>query len=229
MITLITPTGGRPEGFSLCVKYIKEQTYKGPFQWIVVQDTEDILPPIPNGVILKGPKLWEPGINTQRLNLDTALPHIKGDLIFFIEDDDYYSPDYLSTKIELLKYAKAVGEGNCRYYNIKVPGYKELGNMKHSALSQTVVRRELLPLVNSAVNSGEFFIDMVLWKLIHAAKYPYIIHSNSGTTFGMKGLPGRKGLTPSHTGQEKDYFYDSKHSKLKEWLGEKASKLYINL
>ena len=43
-VTLITPTGYRPEAFGLCIEYVWRQTYNGPLQWIVVDDGHPAMP-----------------------------------------------------------------------------------------------------------------------------------------------------------------------------------------
>lgn len=228
LVTLITCTGMRPQAFALCEKMIARQTYKGKLQWIVVDDgTEPVK--FTHGAIEyhRGPRPWEPHLNTHRFNMEEAIKHIKGDYTFIIEDDDYYSPRYIEAYLGALKAVPMVGEGNARYYHVQIPGYKQLTNPNHAALSQTAFQtKEILPVLKRAVDSGEMYFDMVMWAEARVKGYPRCLFSNSGLSFGMKGLPGRPGLTPSHR-EKKDYMYDSGHATLKRWLGADASR-YIS-
>ena len=217
MITLITATGGRPEAFALCESMIAKQTYKGPMQWIVV---DDCVPP--TKCTLKqeyyvGPKQWREGINTHRLNLDHIIPKIQGNYIFIIEDDDYYAPTYIQTHLELLKQAHIVGESKSKYFNIKVPGWKIMPNLKHSSLAQTSFRKSLLPTFEKAVNSGHLYFDVTLWDKAHEQSIPSLLVMDLNLCIGMKGLPGREGITGSH--RSRDFTYDSKMEVLKSWIG----------
>lgn len=223
LVTLITCTGMRPQAFSFCEKMIARQTYKGPLQWIIVDDGTTPIKPTHGGhEYYKGPRIWEPGLNTHRFNMELALSKVKGEYTFIIEDDDYYSPNFIQAYVDILKHIPIVGEGNARYYHVEIPGHKQLANPNHSALSQTAFRtKEVLPLLTRAVNSGELYFDMVLWAEIRAQGIARALLSNSGLSFGMKGLPGRPGITPSHR-EKKDYMYDSGHATLKKWVGADA-------
>ena len=222
MITLITATGERPEAFKLCTEYVARQTYKGPMQWIVVDDGKVPIPTPRDSLkfeYIRGPKIWKPGINTQRLNLDIAIPHIKGDHILLIEDDDWYSPHYLECMLSLLQNADVVGEADAKYYNIKDRSYNELKNYTHASLCSTAFNKKVLPLFELAVNSGELYIDSVFWNLVKQKRAPYTLRlGTANLCVGMKGLPGRKGIGIGHTpvGYSRD---TDTFDKLREWIG----------
>lgn len=229
---MITPTGGRPECFKLCAKFLAEQTYPGPIQWIVIDDCSPSTPkpaisPRIQYEYYVGPKQWRTGLNTQRLNLDYAFHKIRGKYVFFWEDDDYYAPTYIDVMLEHLRFARIVGEGNARYYNVNVPGFKRMLNHSHASLSQTAISADLLPILDLAINSGELYIDIVLWKKAHDGNWPLTVLSNSGLCVGMKGLPGRLGITPSHV--SRDFMYDPQWAKLEEWIGKGPTLMYKNL
>lgn len=221
LITLITCTGGRPEAFHLCYEYVQRQTYTGPKQWIVVDDSHALIDYPPEIELLPGPRKWEPGLNTQRFNMELALTKVKGKYVFIVEDDDYYTPTYIQTYLDLLKTVHIVGEGNARYYHVEIPGHKQLQNNSHSALSQTAFRSTtVLPLLQKAVNSGHLYFDSVLWTYAIEMGLARCLLYNSGLSFGMKGLPGRTGIGIGH--KKKDYLYDAGHATLNKWLGPDA-------
>ena len=230
LITLITATGGRPEAFAKCEQYIKRQTYQGPIQWIIIDDCE---PATPCTIQLgdyrrtwirqehhEGPKRWRKGINTQRLNLDKAIEHVRGEYVFVIEDDDYYREDYIEAFMKLLQHYSAVGEGNAKYYNIAKRMYKEWNNYLHASLCQTAFKAEYLPIFDEAVNSGVLFMDCEFWRRLfqHNTKPLMIAHQNY--VIGMKGLPGRFGIGAGHQPEEQGFKRDPDFRILKSWVGD---------
>lgn len=221
LVTLITCTGARPEAFSLCEKYIQRQTYKGPLQWIVVDDG-----PIPTRChcdqqYIRAKKIWEPGYNSQRDNLNQAIEYIKGDIVLIIEDDDWYSSNYIEVMLDLMKYFALVGEGNAKYYHVEAQGYQEQHNTMHVSLCQTGFRKELIKPFYAAINSGEFYIDIVLWTRSVAEKWSRCVIIDKNLCIGMKGLPGRTGLGQGHK-QQKHFMHDLGFAKLREWVGADA-------
>lgn len=220
-ITLITPTGSRPECFALCEKWMKNQVdiNSADIQWIVVDDSYHIEPTkcTLGQTYLKGPKQWNPEINTQRYNMDVAMEKVVGDVIFVIEDDEYYSPKYLSTMIRLLDHTTIAGLSNSRYYNVEIGGYKLMDNFKHASLCHTAIRKEALSLLNSAIHSGDRYFDIILWERAMEKGISCSLVSNTNLGIGMKGMPGRAGLGCGH--DERGYKADRNHVVLKQWLG----------
>lgn len=218
MITLLTPTGARQAAFTRCEYYMSRQTYKGKIQWVVIDDADPPTKCTMGQEYHRGPIRWAPEINTQRPNMDEALKHVQGDVIFIIEDDDYYAPTYLETMMTFLEFTEIVGIGNTYYYSVLSPGFKMMKNYGHASLCQTAVRKSLMPLLYQAVHSGEKYFDIDLWKKIQLKEIPMLIYSNSGISVGMKGLPGREGIGVGHN--HRDYYYDAGHKKLIELIGE---------
>jgi hypothetical protein len=228
-ISLITTTGSRPAAFELCEKFMARQTYKGEIQWIVVDDSPKNPTKCTMGQqYVVGPKEWKPGINTQRYSLDVALPLVKGDYVFIIEDDDRYAESYLATYVDMLKHADIVGEGNVTYYSLKVKGFKEMGNLNHASTCQTAFRRNQLGAFERAVHSGEKYFDILYWNTLRANKSRYILFHGLSLCTGMKGLPGRGGIGFGHTNTH-EFTPDSNFVKLKQLVGEEDAKLYINM
>lgn len=235
LVTLITPTGNRPEAFDFCQRQMMRQTYKGLIQWLIINDCPDetvkIIIPTDSNIIpevLKGPLAWRPGINTQRPNLTEALGHIKGDIVIgSIEDDDWYSPNFLTAYVNLLKIYPVVGEGNSTYYNLKSRSWKQWRNYQHCSLCQTGFRKELLPRFEEAIHSGELFMDMALWNIFHAHKLKPFIFLGQNYTIGIKAMPGRLGIGSGHFPDE-SFVSDPGFNKLKELVGADAD-FYIKI
>ncbi len=237
MITAITATGFRPEAFKLCCKYMNDQTVQEPVQWLIIDDslgsgnpneTAETLKTLTNPRIkpelYPGPRVWSLGINTQRGNLETAINYIKGDKIFIWEDDDRMHPSYLQVMSALLDLVDIVGESNSKYYYLQGPGGKEHFNFAHSSLCQTGFIKKQLPLFEEAVNSGELYIDIVLWAKARERNIPRLLIADRNLVVGIKGMPGRAHL--GGLAKQKDYLIDPNLAKLKEWIGEEAAEVY---
>lgn len=228
MLTLITCTGHRPEAFKLCLSYVKAQTYKQPLQWIVVTDDgkgADLVPlfkTLPAHIkpeLYQAPEQWRPGVNTHKANMELALEHTKGSRIFFIEDDDYYSPRYLEVMNNFLDYVEIVGEANACYYNIKLPGFRRMQNYNQASLCQTGIKDTQLPLLKAALKM-DGNIDGNLWELSHKQGVKCLLLGDYNLCVGMKGLSGRPGLGVGHS--FKDYLPDPNLAILRKWLGSSA-------
>jgi len=221
-ISLITPTGSRHMAFKLCEQWIKNQQGLAPHkikEWIVVDDSPMNPTVCTMGQIyIRGPKEWKPGINTQRYNMDVALEKVTGDVIFIIEDDEYYSPHYLRLMMTLLESSHIAGLSNSRYYHLQTPGWKQMNNYQHASLCHTALRSEALPLLFEAVHSGEYYFDIELWRQALERGVPSVLLSNTNMSIGIKGMAGRIGLGTGH--DMIGYRGDRDLSMFKNWLGD---------
>lgn len=237
LVTLITPTGARPEAFSLCKYYMKRQVYKGPIQWIVIDDSRSLLEgksteKLSDNITIEtypANKPWRPGINTQRPNMDQALQYIRGEYIFTIEDDDWYHPEYVETMMYFLKKYKAVGQANSRYYAIKDRMWREWRNFDHCSLCETAIHADILPRFEEAINSGELFIDCALWRILKDYGVERLSFNHLGLACGIKQLPGRQGIGHGHTPAGQGFDSDPGFSMLKKWVGETDAKTYMEM
>ena len=111
-LTLITPTGGRPEAFALCERWMGRQTYRGDVQWIVVDDCEEATVVTMGQTVIRPQPWWKLGApTTQYANVRAALELVKHDKIVHIEDDDWYGPTYLETTYHRLDAAASALRG----------------------------------------------------------------------------------------------------------------------
>src|ERR1700721_1876630 len=100
-VSIITPTGMRQESLNRCAFYISRFNdifLKLPVQWIVVDDgpfPSHVYYPLQGYTYVRPDHVWSRGRNSLSLNILAAIPHVKYDFVVFIEDDDWYSPDYL--------------------------------------------------------------------------------------------------------------------------------------
>lgn len=228
MITLITPTGGRPAAFALCERWMSAQRCPSLLQWIVVDDCD---PPTVRSYgqdFVRPEPLWRPGDNTQARNLLAAIPHIKGDRVLIIEDDDYYSPHYIERMLKALEDSPIVGEIPSYYYNLKERSWRHNNNWINASLCQTAFRAEMLPAFEEACRTGERFIDLRFWEWAMKNNAGGLIQEEMPLCVGMKGLPGRPGIGCGHTPNEYWPKDDERFSMLYRLCGADAG-VYIDI
>jgi len=205
-ISLITPTGSRQYAFSLCEKYMLNQTFKDHIQWIVVDDGEIPTQINLNQEYVRSDIIWKEGLNTQAYNLLLGLEKVKNDILFFIEDDDWYSPNFIQSIIDFLlkiKNTHIIGEADSLNYNIRTNQYflHKMRNM--TSLYKTCITREAYPFLkklllyyyenNTKLINNNFFIDRMLWKSNDSNTFNKYLINNNNLAIGIKNMPGRKG------------------------------------
>lgn len=220
-ISLVTPTGGRPEAFALCERWMARQTVKFD-QWIVFDDVSPRTAYPQNRVEVLRPLLkdeWQPGQNTLARNLLLGLQQTTGDLIFFIEDDDYYPPDYIANTVSYWKGAerkpKALGYRKASYYHLPTSTHNVFHNMNYASLCQTVIHSSTKEQILSVLGGT---IDVDFWALVEDLDGFCLIDDNGGV-IGIKGMPGRPGIGVGHKNQ-KGWFRDSNCRMLQKWVGQ---------
>jgi hypothetical protein len=208
MISALTCTGDRPRPFALCVEYMARQSCK-PDQWIIVDDGKapmvhearrlSVHCAIPDvQIIRREPQRSDP-LHTLSVNLLAGLDRVSWDVVF-IEDDDWYSPDHVQYVDQGLTSADLFGFRGIVYYHVVKRYYRLMGaDSPHSSLCQTGARRSVFPLLKKICaniidkrvrDSG--FIDLQLWREFTGVK---LLAKNRSSVVGIKGLPGRVGLT----------------------------------
>ena len=224
MITAITCTGDRNVVFKFCEMWMSRQT-KLPDQWIIVDDGKGPTEVVFNGCnvqyIRREPKMDDPP-HTLGLNLCTALPHVKGDKVIFIEDDDYYKPQYIEKMDQWLDKSNICGQPNAIYYNLKYRWWQKHPNTKHASLCQTGIRRDLIRFLIPLCEDNLRYIDIDLWRIVQGRKY---LDMGERLCVGLKGLPGRGGIGMGHDDHDTN---DPDYSKFITFLGEDAD-VYLKL
>ncbi len=222
LMTLVTPTGDRPEAFALCEKWIGNQTFKD-FKWVVVDDgLHETRINLADTVIRPQPR--REGENSQGRNLQAALSQVDTRYVAFIEDDDYYRRDYLEKMIDTLEQddLDGVGENQAFFYNINDRKYKIVRNYRHAALCQTVIRKEVLPYVLKVIKDDKFLYDIALWSMMEKFNFKTKLFPGSRMVVGIKGMPGRKGIGRGHTDTTDWEMDDKNFSVLISMLGDDA-------
>lgn len=224
-ITIITPSGERHEAIQRTKYYIERQTFNGPIQWIICDDSKEHYNiNAPSNVLKFTHKKREyPGNKSDsfRGNVICALPLILFDRVIIFEDDDWYHPDYLVVyKNRLLNY-ELVGEGPARYYNIQRRSYRILGNTKRASFCQTALRASIVDKLFVACQRDSAFVDARLWdKNCHK----FVFRDDKPHCIGIKGMPGRMGIGMGH--RCKSFTTDKEFKILERWIGKEDTDYY---
>lgn len=223
MITIITPTCDRPEAFALCQFWMSRQTYSGELQWIVVDDgTKPACTTMGQEYIRREP--GKIGHHSLKENLLEALPHVRGDIVLIIEDDDYYAPNYIETMVSQVSKRSIAGEVGSKYYYLKDRGFVYNNEHNHASLCRTAFCSSLIPQVKSIIESmstSSWLVDWELWWKLDCDKN--LLPSNEtgkSICVGIKNLPGKPGPTHTHNTQRGRFNLDSSFNRFKDWLGE---------
>ena len=204
-VSVITPSGDRPECFELLRRWMAHQTLR-PAQWVVVDDGKVPMQPIPEATLIRRePRADDPSCTLGK-NLEVALTHVLHDKIIIMEDDDWYGPTYLQTLADLLDEHELVGIWGTNYYDLSLPGYREMGRPDHASMSQTGFRRSFIPKLLAAI-PGDCSVDLRIWFNLNArGQYVpgkslngYLI-PGEGKYFhcSFKNMPGRRGAGCAH-------------------------------
>ena len=148
-ITICTPTFNRRPFIPIMIKCFQHQTYpKDKIEWIIVDDgtdkIEDLVTHIPQVKYLKFDKKLTLG---QKRNISND--NANGEIILYMDDDDYYPPDRISHAVEVLqKNPKALCAGSSAMYI----HFKHINKMlqfgpygpNHATAATFAFRKELL-------------------------------------------------------------------------------------
>lgn len=241
-ISVLTCTGDRPISLNLLSRWMKHQT-KQPDQWLIIDDgKEPFIPTLDCDYVYRVPQDNDP-LHTLNANIQYAFPYIKGDVILFCEDDEYYAPTYIETMINKLSSHEMVGICKSKYYHLPSRTYHIHINTDHASLAQTGITFSFLKEHQSLI-AGDPFIDIRLWqeatKIQSGKKKPFLPKGTSmGKAFlfddglqnclyvGMKGLPGRRGIGSGHKGVGR---IDPHLKILKQWISKDEDfQAYANL
>lgn len=214
---------------------MRRQDYRGPVQWVIVDDGAD---PVPLGNIKKGwqrtvirpEPLWRPGLNSQGRNLYAgvcaaqALASAGGyDLrLAIVEDDDFYQPDWLRTVDGKLDSAELVGEAPARYYNVRWRQWSTLGNYRHACLRASAMRGAAVESFLEVLRTPHIYYDYMLWLNFRQVFAGVIqregIVFDGNSTVGIKGMPGPLGVAGGHEADAGKP--DDDWIVLRKWLGD---------
>lgn len=217
-LAVLTPTGDRPQAFALAERYMLAQTLQ-PDLWFVTDDGATPIDGTLGQSMIRLPQWTQSGTSQHRnmIELLAAAERSDADAFVIWEDDDRYAPAYLERCAELLQQYELIGETPARYYNVKTRHWRTFRNDTHASLCQTAFRRSMIQPMREVVATGQW-IDMAFWP-----RYLSRGHLWEGyNVLGIKGMPGRAGISNAHRETESWGHYDADLSKLREWIGNDA-------
>ena len=206
LISIITPTNGRPEALALCKEFVARQTFT---------DYEHIVE--------------EGGMLNQ--NLTAALPKAQGEIIAVFEDDDHYKAGWLQYIVDhMVDDVVLVGESCSNYYHLPSAGHcpMEMRGHPRSSMCSTAFHRSVIPSMEAMCQRGPIGLDARFWAQV--SKNPH--HLNHGPEYfvtGMKGLPGTQGMGVGHKMNWYKGGLDTDRVILRKWVGEEDAARYLQL
>lgn len=224
---LITVTGDRPEAFRLAEFYMATQTSKY-WDWLVVDDGAEPTEITQEQYYIRHCPGRSP-LDSFRVNMAAALKWGQAmgyQKFIIIEDDDWYSSQYVEKCINELEHFHLYGQCGARYYNVKYRLYKQLNHTSHASMCSTAFTLDAVPTVLDVLERQESHHDMRLWRL-HGTELGGLSWQAklepTVDVVGIKGMPGRVGIGMGHR-MEKElvysgFAYDPDMSKLQEWVG----------
>jgi hypothetical protein len=223
----LTPTGLRPEGMALLGEYLAAQTYSGALVWVIVDDCdpETRVPSMPSNieVVRTRPSWrWQRGMNTQVQSMSFGLREVPDDAVLFVlEDDDIYLPNYIDTMLNAIENHDLIGEIDSRYYNVATGNWRVLKGRFHASLAATVCCGDgLAALREICASKIDRMLDVKLWKTFEGNKQ-LLTDQN---VVGIKGLPGRPGIGVGH----RDHFGSVDiDDTLRRWAGDYADNYQV--
>jgi len=197
VLSVLTPTGARPEAFARCVQLMQRQTIQTPVRWVIVDDGPEPMatPRIRDWQIIhiRPVPLWQPGENTQARNLLEGLKCC-GDRVAIVEDDDDYAPWWLERVNEWLDGDDLVGEAPSIYRKLDGSKDRNMGNTKHASLCATAFKGiGVRATFEQICRQNKTMIDIKLWRACKGKLY-----AQAGGVVGIKGYPGRPGIGVGH-------------------------------
>lgn len=219
-LSLVTCTGDRPQAFNLCCQWVHRQKDESinpqPYwdSWVVIDDSSgldnlttnisslsNILPTLNTPKVKYASR--EPVVegNSFKRNMLDALKYTKGDIICFVEDDDYYDKAYFQAVRAAFENfdCQIFGLTDVTYYNIKQAKYRNIRNNTYCPMAFTAIKKELVPLLIECLETKDSSADIALWHRAKEKGLKMCKQVSSSLGIGVKGMPGRAGLTASHT------------------------------
>lgn len=151
-----------------------------------------------------------------------------GDVILFIEDDDWYRDDYIAEMVAMLKDKRIAGESRAKYYNVRYRRHLIHANRNHASLSQTGIRgpallNRILQILRTDPKPES--LDGGLWRRCHIPASDKSLRHDSRLVVGMKGMSPRAagvghGSAEVIRGQ---YKRDPELHQLRRWIGDDAA------
>ena len=149
--------------------------------------------------------LWTPyssdGCSLCR-NVLKGLEAARGEWLWILEDDEWYSPRYFSAVLAAMQVpgAKVVGNHQWLIYHVPSRRYEYLRHDRdHTNLCQAVLHKDVWQFLRRAAMVGTPSIDLALWSLLRKYEIPVAWLDDPTLMVGLKGLGGEAGYSLHHS------------------------------
>lgn len=229
-VTLLTPTGDRPEAFALCERWVVRQS-RQPDEWVVVDDgvTPTVCTQGQTYVRRRPPPANAPPHELLPANVREAVfgGYVKPGVLLFVEDDDWYSPHHVEAMAEMIESGyDMAGESDGAIYHVGAGLWGRAEPWRWCcALARTAVRAEwFLSLPRYFFEASCVYLDLRMWSSKNYAGRRWLGRplGDRHSVVGMKGMPGRAGLSAGHNPSCGLYKPDPDGAVLREWVGDDA-------
>lgn len=170
---VIVPTRDRPEFFQFCKWQLDQQTIQPTARYYIAYEPTspeiDLVKRIKSGVELA----TRDGI----------------DIVFVVEDDDFYPSNYFETYLPLFSRVDFVGDNKTYYYNIKSCRWSLMRHPMRSSLFTTAFRISSLNGFKWPADNAKF-LDLAIWD--QATRVAFVESGAIGIKHG-NGTCGGKG------------------------------------
>ena len=197
-VSVCTPTYNRRKYFSTIIECFKHQDYpKNLIEWIIIDDgtdkIEDMIINIPQVCYFKYDKKIKLGEKRNMMHRKT-----KGDIIIYMDDDDYYPPERISHAVEcLVNNPNILCAGSSKLY-IYFKDIKKIYSFgpysdNHATASTFAFKKQLLEITeynNDDISSEEkFFLKNYTIPLIQLNPFKTtLLISHDSNTIDKKNI-----------------------------------------
>jgi len=172
----------------------------------------------PDEIILVDREPFTEGVDI-RERITEGVHEATGDLILIMEDDDWYSRDYIKTVAERWNGEDLIGIESTLYYHIIDRRWRLMKHHGRSSLFCTGIKREAAQEFNFGMSSTPF-IDIDLWRTLEGSLYPY-----EGLAIGIKHGIGKT----AGNGHRSDFMNNTDpNNLLKGWVDKVSFDFYCS-
>jgi glycosyltransferase involved in cell wall biosynthesis len=197
-VSICTPTFNRRPFIPIMIKCFEHQTYpKNKIEWIIIDDgsdkIEELVTHIPQVKYFKYDEKMTLGKKRNLLNEKAT-----GDIIVYMDDDDYYPPERISHAVDMLiKTPKALCAGSSAMFIY----FKHINKMiqfgpygpNHATAATFAFKRELLKITrfdetSSVAEEKKFLKDYTIPFVQLESKKSILVFSHDHNSFDKKEL-----------------------------------------
>ena len=196
-VSICTPTFNRRPFIPMAIKCFEHQTYpRDKMEWIIIDDgtdkIEDLVSHIPQVKYFKYDEKMTLG---KKRNISNE--KAKGDIIVYMDDDDYYPPDRVKHAVETLKNSKALCAGSSAMFIY----FKHINKMvqfgpygpNHATAATFAFKKELLLQTkfdeeSSVAEEKKFLKDYTIPFVQLEARKSILVFSHNHNSFDKKEL-----------------------------------------